>query len=119
MQTIRLRIEESTTALRGAFANPALRRVPLAFAGSAIGLYANSIAVAVYAFHHGGATALGIFMFVRFTVAAATAPFSASLADRLPQERVMLASDLLRVATVGGCAVVAVAHGPALALYVL
>src|SRR3954447_23706725 len=110
MQTIRLRIEESTTALRGAFANPALRRVQLAFAGSAIGLYANSIAVAGYAFHHRGAHAPGIFMFSRFTVAAGTAPFAASLGDRLPQERVMLASDLLRVATVAGCGVVAVSH---------
>ena len=116
---MRARIAQSLGTLRSAFAHPPLRRVELAFAGSAIGLYANSIAVAVFAYHHGGATALGAFMFVRLGVAAATAPVVASLADRYPNQRVMLVSDLLRVCSAGGCALVALAHGPALALYVL
>jgi MFS family permease len=119
MATLRSRIAESLGALRGALSNPDVRRVQLAYAGSSVGLYANSIAVAVYAFHHGGATAVGVFMFVRLAVAASTAPFAASLADRYRQERVMLASDLVRVATVAGCAAVVAFHAPALALYVL
>jgi MFS family permease len=117
--TLRGRIAESLGALKGAFSNPHVRRVQLAYVGSAVGLYANSIAVAVYAFHHGGATAVGVFMFVRLAVAASTAPFAASLADRYRQERVMLASDLLRVVSVAGCAAVIAVHAPALALYVL
>jgi MFS family permease len=116
---LRSRIAESLGALKGAFSNPALRRVQLAYIGSAMGLYANSIAVAVYAFHHGGAAAIGIFMFVRLAVAASIAPFAASLADRHRQEHVMLGSDLLRVASVAGCAVVVALHAPSPALYVL
>lgn len=119
MATLRGRIAESLGALRGAFSNPHIRRVQLAYVGSSVGLYANSIAVAVYAFHHGGATAVGVFMFVRLAVAASTAPFAASLADRYRQERVMLGSDLLRVASVAGCAVVVATHAPSIALYVL
>jgi MFS family permease len=119
MATLRARIAESLGALKGAFSNPHLRRVQLGFVGSSLGLYANSIAVAVYAFHHGGATTVGVFMFVRLAVAGSTAPFAASLADRYHQERVMLASDLLRVASVAGCAVVVAVHAPAFALYVL
>jgi MFS family permease len=118
MGTLRSRIAESLGALKGAFSNPGLRRVQLAYAGSAVGLYANAIAVAVYAYHHGGATAIGIFMFVRLAIAAALAPFVASLADRFPQERVMLGSDLLRVASAAGCAVAVAAHSSALVLYV-
>jgi len=119
MATLRGRIAESLGALRGAFSNPDLRRVQLAYMGSSVGIYANSIAVAVYAFRHGGATAVGVFMFVRLAIAATTAPFAASLADRYRQERVMLGSDLLRVATLAASCVVVAAHAPALALYVL
>jgi MFS family permease len=119
MASLRSRIAESIGALKGAFSNPSLRRVQLAYIGSSMGLYANSIAVAVYAFHHGGATAIGIFMFIRLAVAASIAPFAASLADRHRQERVMLGSDILRVASVAGCAAVVALHAPSLALYVL
>src|SRR5581483_4266605 len=105
-------------AVRSVFANPALRRVELAFAGSAVGMYASTIAVAVYAFHHGGTTAVGLFLFVRLGLAAAVAPFASSLADRYPRQRVMLASDLTRVLTVSGTAVAAATGVPAL-VYVL
>jgi len=101
------RASESLQAVRAVFANPALRRVELAFAGSAIGMYASTIAVAVYAFRHGGTTAVGLFLFVRLGLAAAAAPFAASLSDRHPRQRVMLVSDLSRVVTVSGTAVAA------------
>ncbi|HZT16818.1 MAG TPA: MFS transporter [Gaiellaceae bacterium] len=112
------RLDESLSAVRAVFSNPALRRVELAFAGSAVGLYAASIAVAVYVFHHGGTTAVGVFLFVRLTLASAFAPVAASLADRYRRERVMLASDLGRILTVSGTAAAAVAGVPA-AVYVL
>jgi MFS family permease len=111
-------VRESLGALRAVFANPALRRVELAFAGSAVGMYAATIAVSVYAFRHGGATAVGVFLFVRLGLASAVAPVAASFADRYRRERVMLASDLARVVTVGGSAAAAYAGVPA-AVYVL
>lgn len=111
-------VRESLGALRAVFANRALRRVELAFAGSAVGMYAATIAVSVYAFRHGGATAVGVFLFVRLGLASAVAPLAASFADRYRRERVMLASDLARVVTVGGSAAAAYAGVPA-AVYVL
>ncbi|MGI8422410.1 MAG: MFS transporter [Gaiellaceae bacterium] len=119
MAALRTRIAESLAALRGVYANRDLRRVQLAYAGSSIGAHAFSIVVAVYAFRHGGATAVGVFMFIRLGVAASVAPFASSLADRFRRERVMLGSDLARVVTVGSAAVAVSAHAPALVVYVL
>jgi MFS family permease len=115
---VRSRLTESFRALHGAFRNPAIRRIELAYAGSAIGLYANSVAVSVYAYRHGGATAVGLFLFARLGASSIAAPFSAALADRHRQERVMLAADLIRVATVAGTAVAAAA-GASAGVYVL
>src|SRR5215218_11451413 len=110
---------ESTGALRDVFANPNLRRLQLAFGGQIVGQYAYSIAVSVYAFQQGGAAAVGIVNFVRLMVAAVIAPFAASLADRFPRERVMLASDLVRAALVAGAAACVFADAPAIFVYVL
>ena len=87
--------QESAAALRGVFRSPGLRRIELAFLGSIIGIYANVVAVSIYAFHHGGATAVGLIMFARMGAAAVAAPFMASFADRHEQRRVMLAVDLV------------------------
>lgn len=100
------------------FRNPSLRRIEIAFAGSIVGVYATSVIVSVYAYHHGGATAVGLVMFARMGAAALAAPFAATLADRHERRRVMLATDLSRVLTVSATAVAAAAHSPAL-VYVL
>lgn len=118
VRVLRESLGESLVALRGAFRNPSIRRIELAYAGSALGLYANAIAVAVYAYRHGGVTAVGVFMFARLAASSIAAPFTASLADRHRQERVMLATDLLRVAAVGATAFAAAA-GASAAVYVL
>jgi MFS family permease len=115
---VRERLGESIQAVRAVFANPGLRRLQLAFAGSSIGMYASSIAVSVYAFRHGGATAVGVFLFVRLGLAATVAPLASSLADRYPRPRVMLLSDLTRVVTLCGTAAAA-AFGPPALVYVL
>lgn len=100
------------------FRSPGLRRIELAFLGSIIGIYANVVAVSIYAFHHGGATAVGLVMFGRMGAAAIAAPFMASFADRHEQRRVMLAVDLIRVGTLALIAMSAAAHAPA-AVYTL
>jgi MFS family permease len=117
MGSLRQRIGESLGALRGVFANPDLRRVQLAFGGAAFGSYAYGIAVAVYAYAHGGATAVGLVAFVRLTAAAVVAPFSSLLADRFRRERVMLASDLVRCVLVTAAGVAAVTGAPPLLVY--
>ena len=45
MQAIRGQLAESVAAMRGAFRNPGLRRVELAYLGAALALYANVVAV--------------------------------------------------------------------------
>ena len=103
--------------MRGVFANPGLRRVQLAYAGSSVGAYANGVTVAVYAYEHGGATAVGVVQAIRQVVAASIAPFAATYSDRFPRERVMLFSDLARVVTVGTTTALVAFHGPAVAVY--
>ena len=89
---------ESLGAVRRVFANPNLRRIELAFAGSAIGqlriLGGNrDLRLSRTAAWRRSA----IVTAVRQAAAASLAPFAASLADRFRSERVMLASDAGRI----------------------
>jgi predicted MFS family arabinose efflux permease len=111
------RLREPARALRDVFRNPNLRRVQLAWAGSVTGQYAFSIALAVYAYRHGGAATVGLVIVVRMLPAAVISPFAAVIADRGRRELVMLASDLARAAAVAGAAAVAYAGGPPAAVY--
>jgi Major Facilitator Superfamily/Cyclic nucleotide-binding domain len=117
VRSLRGRLGQSFAALRGVFANPALRRVQLAYAGSSVGAYANGVTVAVYAYEQGGATAVGVVTAVRQVIAAIVAPFAAGLSDKYPRERVMLASDLTRIVTVGVTTALVAMDGPSLAVY--
>ncbi len=113
------RISESVGAVRGVWHNRDIRNLQLAFAGSVTGNYAYAIAIAVFAYRHGGATAVGILTFVRLGAGAAVAPLAASFADRHPRQRVMLASDLIRTALMGAIGLAAALHWPAATVYVL
>jgi len=113
------RLAQSLAALRGVFANPALRRVEIAYFGGAIGTYSFSLTLALYAYHQGGATAVGVVTAVRQALAAVVAPLAASFADRFPRRRVMLASDVSRVVLVGGAGALASAGAPQLSVYAI
>ena len=99
---LRGRLGESLQAFRAVFQNPNLRRLQLAWAGSIIGHWAYGIALAVYAYEQGGATAVGVVGLVRMLPAALAAPFMSALADRYPRERIMLVSDVTRLRGDGG-----------------
>jgi predicted MFS family arabinose efflux permease len=116
---VRQTIRESLQALHAVFRNPNLRRLQLAFAGSITGIYAFSIAVAVYAYDHGGAAAVGVMALVRTIPCALLAPFASGAGDRFRQERVMLGADLARAAIVAAIAVVVVTGGPVALVFVL
>jgi Major Facilitator Superfamily/Cyclic nucleotide-binding domain len=117
VRTLRSRLGQSFSAMRGVFANPGLRRVQLAYAGSSVGAYANGVTIAVYAYEHGGATAVGVVTAVRQVVAAVIAPFAAGLSDKYLRERVMLGSDLARIVTVGVTTLLVASGSPSLAVY--
>jgi predicted MFS family arabinose efflux permease len=111
------RLRESLHALHDVFRNPDLRRLQLAYAGSVTGQYAFAVALAVYAYRHGGATTVGLVILVRMVPAALISPFAAVIADRGRRELVMLASDLARAAAVGGAAAVIAFGGPPVGVY--
>src|SRR2546430_12522979 len=85
------------------------RRVELAW-GAAIGAeWAHFVALGVFAYNHGGTSAVGAAGLVRLLPAAVIAPFAASLGDRFRRERVLLAMTLLGAAALAGSAAAAFA----------
>src|SRR4051794_1346197 len=98
---------ESLRAFGAVFRNRRLRRLQLAGAGSTLGSWAYGVGLAVYAYHAGGARAVGFVYFARFAAAAAFAPWLAVLVDRFSRRRVMVASDIARCILVAAMAVVA------------
>ena len=87
---------------RAAFAanirNPGLRRVQLAWAASHLGQVSIAVAVAVYAYNVGGASAVSLVYVLRLVPAAIATPFAAVLGDRFSRPRVMLCSNASRFA---------------------
>ncbi|MFL5926316.1 MAG: MFS transporter [Gaiellaceae bacterium] len=110
---------ESLAALKSVFRNPDLRRLQLAAVGSVTGQYAFTIVVAVYAYEHGGAAAVGVMALVRTIPSAVLGPFVSAAGDRFRPERVMLLADLLRVLIVAAIALVVFVHGPAALAFAL
>ena len=109
----------SSRAFREVFANPDLRRIQLAWAGSLIGTWAYGIAIVVYAYEQGGATAVGIVGLSRWLAAAFASPFAALLGDRYDRRLVMVVSDLVRALLISGAAVAAYADASPIVIYVI
>jgi MFS family permease len=105
MQGMKARISDSTRAFGQVFANPDLRRLQLAWAGSLIGNWAYFIALAIYAYDEGGAAAVGVVSVIRMVPAAIASPFLAGLADRFSRKLVMIATDLIRATLMVAAAV--------------
>jgi MFS family permease len=116
---VRERIGESLAAFRGNFTNPQLRRLQLAGIGSVMGLWAYSVALAVYAYGVGGAKAVGVVTLVRAIPSAISAPFTSTLADRLPRIPFMALTNLGRGAAIGAAGAVALAGGSEWLVYTL
>ena len=76
--------------------NPALRRVELAYLLFSAALYGGYIAILVYAYEASGPGAVGAVALVLLLPSAVVAPFAASLADRYPRERVLLAGYIVQ-----------------------
>ena len=96
-------------ALSAAVRNPDIRRVELAWGAAITAEWAHFVALGVFAYEQGGASAVGIAGLVRLLPAAVVAPFAASLGDRFRRERFLLALTLVGSLALAGSAAAAFA----------
>ncbi|HEY1563716.1 MAG TPA: MFS transporter [Gaiellaceae bacterium] len=71
--------------------------------------WAYFVALGVFAYHAGGASAVGLAGLIRLLPAGLIAPSAASLGDRIPRERLLLGAALLGAAALAGSAAAAFA----------
>ena len=92
-------------ALGSALRNPNIRRAELAWGAAIAAEWAHFVAFGVYAYDVGGPAAVGLAGLVRLLPAAIVAPFAASLGDRFPRERFLLALTLVASVALGASAI--------------
>src|ERR1700746_776510 len=101
------------------FRNPDVRNLQLAGAASTLAAWTYGVALPVYAYHAGGARAVGLLFFARFVLAAVASPWLGVLGDRWSRRSLMLTSDLLRCGLMAAMTAIANAGGSAYAVYAL
>jgi len=109
---LRRHLAESGPAFASIARNRDLRLLNLALAASCVGHWSYAVAVSVYAYREGGATAVGVVWLVRMIPAAVTSPFSAVLGDRYPRRTVLVVTDLARFTLMAGAAAAMGTHAP-------
>jgi Major Facilitator Superfamily. len=75
--------------------NQNVRRVELAWGAAITAEWAYFVALGVFAYNAGGASAVGLAGLIRLLPAALVAPSAASLGDRIPRERLLVGAALL------------------------
>jgi MFS family permease len=116
---VRQQLTESFSTLRAVFRNPDLRRLQFAWASSETGKWLYLVALGIFAYQEGGASAVGVAALVRILPYAVAAPLSAPLADRYRRELIMQLATLGRVAAMAGATAVVMLDLPSWIVYVL
>ncbi|HEX6664596.1 MAG TPA: MFS transporter [Gaiellaceae bacterium] len=119
LQAFRERLEESRRAFSSVFTNPNLRRVEISWAGTVSAYWIFIVALSLYAYERGGASAVGLVWLLRTLPSVVAAPFGAVLGDHYRRERVIVAINVARSVTIGLAAVAAFAQAPAGIVYAL
>src|SRR5690349_24387740 len=109
MSPLRSRLAAAALACR----NENVRRVELAWGGAISAEWAYFVALGVFAYDVGGASAVGLAGLIRVLPAAFIAPSAASLGDRVRRERLLLAAALLGALALSGSALAAFAGSEA------
>jgi MFS family permease len=113
------RLRESMAAFHDVFRNDGLRKLELGWAGSILGAWAYTVAISVYTYQHGGATAVGVLAAARWIAAGIVSPFAAVLGDRYDRRLVMISSDVVRGSLIVAAAVLVAADAPVAIVYVI
>jgi MFS family permease len=98
--------------LRATLQNAGVRDVLLVWLAAALGSWAFTILLSLYAYDEGGAGAVGLAAVVRLLPAAFVAPSIALLTDRRPRRTVLGASLIFRGAGLAAISAVVAADGP-------
>ena len=117
--SLRESLSESVGAFRAVLSNRDLRLVESAGLAAETGKWLYIVALSVYAYDVGGATAVGIVALIRIVPSAIVAPFSAVFADRFPRQRVMLVTTLARMAAFVGGAVAVWLSAPSAVVFAI
>jgi MFS family permease len=99
------------------FRSPDLARAQLALVAFSICEWASFIALMVFAFEQGGATAIGIVSLVQLIPAAVIAPLGSVLGDRFPREKVFMLAEASMSAACVLAAVAALLDAPSILIY--
>jgi MFS family permease len=105
MSPLRSRLSAAALACR----NENVRRVELAWGAAISAEWAYFVALGVFAYDHGGPSAVGLAGLIRLLPAGLIAPGAAALGDRIPRERLLLGAALLGTLSLAGSTVAALA----------
>ena len=114
----RRQLATSLRVVRAVLRNPALRRVELAFLLYTGVEFGTWVAILLYAYDVSGPAAVGVVALAQLLPAAFFAPVAASLADRFPRDRVLLAAYLAQALAFGLTGIGMVTGAPATLVYV-
>ena len=104
-----VRARETLSAVAVAARNENVRRVELAWCAAIAAEWGHFVALGVFAYRGGGASAVGVAGLVRLLPASIIAPVAASLGDRFRRERFLMAVTLLGAAALAASAAAAFA----------
>ena len=112
-------LRASLGSLAAVFGNPDLTRLLLGWTGMNFATWAYAIALGVFAFEEGGATAVGVAAMVRLLPGALASPFAGLLGDRHSRRVVLVLSALFSGLAIALSAGAAAADAPAWVVYAL
>jgi MFS family permease len=106
-------------AARAVFENPDLGRMQVSWTAMSFATWGFAIALGVYAFDLGGATAVGVVAAIRLLPGVIATPFAGMLVDRHSRRQVLLACTAATAAVLTLAAVAAALDAPAAIVYLL
>jgi MFS family permease len=112
-------LRRSVSAVSLVFQNREMRLLQLSWAVQSVSLWAFAIALGVYAFDIGGATAVGVAGLVRLLPGAFASPLGGLMGDRLSRRTVLVGSTLASAVLIGAAAAAAALDASAALVFVL